>query len=98
MQIKSLATFDHVRGRKNAEGKSMYRKIQILIDILFTPLQTILVIICGSFQCFHNMKKQVKIKEKFKAFVAALELHKQNHIHVKIDVLISLLDHRSSVF
>ena len=27
LQIKSLATFDHVRGRKNAEGKSMYRKL-----------------------------------------------------------------------
>ena len=40
----------------------------ILIDILYTPSQTILVIICGSFQYLHNMKKQVKIEEKFKAF------------------------------
>ena len=43
----------------------------ILIDILYTPSQTILVIICGSFQYLHNMKKQVKIEEKFKAFVTA---------------------------
>ena len=43
----------------------------ILIDILYTPSQTILVIICGSFQYLHNMKKQVKIEEEFKAFVTA---------------------------
>ena len=47
----------------------------ILIDILYTPSQTILVIICGSFQYLHNMKKQVKIEEKFKAFVTADSFH-----------------------
>ena len=43
----------------------------MLIDILYTPSQTILVIICGSFQYLHNTKKHVKIEEKFKAFVTA---------------------------
>ena len=36
-----------------------------MIDILYTPSQTILVIIYGSFQYLHNMKKQVKTEEKF---------------------------------
>ena len=49
----------------------MHSKIQILIDIVYTPSQTILVIICGSFLYLHNMKKQVTIEEKFKAFVTA---------------------------
>ena len=53
----------------------MHNKIYILIDILYTPSQTILVIICGSFQYLHNMKKEVKIEEKFKAFVTADSLH-----------------------
>ena len=53
----------------------MRRKIQILIEILYTQSQAILVIICGSFQYLHNIKKQVKIKEKFKAFVTADNLH-----------------------
>ena len=54
----------------------MHSKIQILIDILYTPSQTILVIICGSFNIYlHNMKKQVKIEEKVKAFVTADSLH-----------------------
>ena len=43
--------------------------------MLYTPYQTILVIICGSFENLHNMKKQVKIEEKFKAFVTADNLH-----------------------
>ena len=47
----------------------MHNKIYILIDILYTPSQTILVIICGSFKYLHNMKKHIKIEEKFKAFV-----------------------------
>ena len=42
-----------------------------MIDIIYTPSQTIFVIIYGSFQYLHNMKKQVKIEEKFKAFVTA---------------------------
>ena len=46
-----------------------------MIDILYTPSQTILVIICILFQCLFNMKKQVKIEEKFKAFVTADSLH-----------------------
>ena len=59
--------------------------------------------ICSSFQHLHNLKKQLKIDEKFKAFVnsdrLALELHKQNYVHVKIHILISLLDlHKSSIF
>ena len=62
-------------GTKNAWEKSMHNKIWILIDILYTPSQTILVIICGSFQYLHNMKKQVKIEEEFKAFVTADSLH-----------------------
>ena len=53
----------------------MHSKKQILIDILYTPSQTIFVIICDSFQYLHNMKKQVKIEEKFKAFVTADSLH-----------------------
>ena len=53
----------------------MHSKIWILIDILYTPSQTILGIICGSFQYLHDMKKQVKIEEKFKAFVTADSLN-----------------------
>ena len=53
----------------------MFSKIKTLIDTLYTPSQTILVIICGSFQYLHNMKKEVKIEEKFKAFVTADSLH-----------------------
>ena len=53
----------------------MHSKIQILIDILYTPSQTLLVIICGSFQYLHNVKKQVKTEEKFEAFVTADSLH-----------------------
>ena len=80
----------------------MHSRIEILVDILYTPSQTILVIICGSFQYMHNLKKQKKIKEK-RAFVTSdrfpLELHKQNDPHVKIHVLISLLDlHKSFHF
>ena len=46
-----------------------------MIDILYTPSQTILVIICGFFQYLHNMKKQVKIEEKFKASMTPDSLH-----------------------
>ena len=53
----------------------MLSKIKILIDTLYTPSQTILVIICGSFQYLHSLKKQVKIEEKFKAFVNADSLY-----------------------
>ena len=53
----------------------MHSKRLILFDILYTSSQTILVIICGSFQYLHNMKKEVKIEEKFKAFVTADSLH-----------------------
>ena len=53
----------------------MHRKIYILIDILYTPSQTISIIICGSFQYLHNLKKQVKIEEKFKVFLTADSLH-----------------------
>ena len=78
----------------------MHSKIYILIVILYTPSQTILVKIWGSFQYLHNLKKQVKIEEKFKAFRTshrlALELHKQNFAHVKVHILISL--YKSSVF
>ena len=49
--------------------------MSILIDILYTPSQTILVIICSSFQYLHNMKKQLKIEENFKAFEIADSLH-----------------------
>ena len=49
----------------------MHSKIWILIDILYTPSQTIFVIICGSLQYLHDMKKQVKLEERFKAFVTA---------------------------
>ena len=61
------------------------------------------MIICSSLQDLHTLKKQVKIEEKLKAFVTsdrlALELHKQNYVHVKIHILISLLDlNKSSVF
>ena len=52
----------------------MHSKIWILIDIC-TPSQTILVISCGPFQYLHNLKKQVKIEGKFKAFVTADSLH-----------------------
>ena len=45
------------------------------MDILYTPSQTILMIICNLFQYLHNMKKQVKIVEKCKAFVTADSLH-----------------------
>ena len=38
-------------------------------------IQTILVIFCSSFQYLHNLKKQAKIKEKFKAFVTPGSLH-----------------------
>ena len=46
-----------------------------MIDILYTPSQAILVIICGSFQYLHYMKKQVKIEETFTAFVTADSLN-----------------------
>ena len=80
----------------------MHSRIEILVDI-YTPSQTILVIICGSFQYLHNLKKQVKLEEKFKAFETsdrlALELHKQNSVPVKIHILLKILDlHKSSVF
>ena len=57
----------------------------------------------GSFQYLHNLKKEVKIEETFKVFVTsdrlALELHKQNYVHVKIHDLINLLDlHKFSGF
>ena len=47
----------------------------MLIDILYTPSQTILVIICGSFQYLRNLKKRVKIEGKFKVFMTADSLH-----------------------
>ena len=46
-----------------------------MIDILYTPSQAILMINCGSFQYLHYMKKQVKVEEKFKAFVTADSFH-----------------------
>ena len=81
----------------------MHSKIQILIHILYIPSQTVLMIICGSFQSLHNLKKQVKIEENFPAFVTSdrlpLEIHKQNFVYVKIHILISLLAlYKSSVF
>ena len=53
----------------------MLSKIKILIDTLYTPSQTILVIICGSFQYLHNLKKQVKFEEKIKVFVTGDNIH-----------------------
>ena len=45
------------------------------MSINYILSQTILVIICGSFKYLHNMRKQVKIEEKFKVIVTADSLH-----------------------
>ena len=54
-----------MRDRKNTLEKSMHSKIDIDRHTIHIITNYILVIIYGSFQYLHNMKKQVKTEEKF---------------------------------